>query len=152
MSALRPKLTALFAVLALGACAASARAEIDPTAISVIPFDKLKFNTAPNGAQTATVFGDSRKPGLYGLIFKFPPHLTTRPHSHPNDRYITVLSGTWWINTGAKYNADTMVPMKPGAIITDLAGQIHYDGTKDEPTMIYIVGMGPAPTVDREEK
>ena len=56
------------------------------------------------------------------------------------------------INTGAKYNPDTMVPMKPGSFIIHHAGEIHYDGTKDDPAMIYIVGMGPAPSIDREEK
>jgi quercetin dioxygenase-like cupin family protein len=89
---------------------------------------------------------------MYGMVIKWPPHTGSRPHSHPNARYITVLSGTWWVNTGAKYSPETMVPMKPGAFIVHTAGEIHYDGTKDEPAMIYIVGMGPAPIVDREQK
>jgi quercetin dioxygenase-like cupin family protein len=143
---------ALAAALGLAAAAPqSARAEIDPKSITIVPVDKLEFKGLPDGAQIATVFGDSTKPGLYGILIKWPPHTSSRPHSHPNDRYVTVLSGTWWINTGAKYNADTMMPMKPGAFVIHHAGEIHYDGTKDEPALIYIVGMGPAPSIPRED-
>ena len=129
----------------------TAKAEIDPKAITIVPFDKLDFKGPAGGAQIATVFGDATKPGMYGIVIKWPPHTFSRPHSHPNDRYVTVLSGTWWINTGAKFNSDTMMPMKPGAFVIHHAGEIHYDGTKDEPAMIYIVGMGPAPSIPRED-
>ena len=140
------------AVLSLAVLApVRARAEIDPKSITIIPFDKLNFPGDPTKVQIATVFGDSTKPGLYGIVIKWPPHNNSRPHSHPNDRYVTVLSGTWWINTGAKYDPDHMVPMKPGSFIIHHAGEIHYDGTKDEPAMIYIVGMGPAPQIPRED-
>jgi quercetin dioxygenase-like cupin family protein len=139
------------AMLVPAALAPAAHAEIDPKSITIVPFDKLNFPGDPTKPQIATVFGDSTKPGLYGIVIKWPPHANSRPHSHPNDRYITVLSGTWWINTGTKYNPDTMVPMKPGSFIIHHAGEVHYDGTKDEPAMIYIVGMGPAPSIPRED-
>lgn len=157
MPTFRSGLCAAFAVaaLTLGASAltpAPARADLDPKALQVIPFDKLEFKGKEGSPQTATLFGDASKPGMYGIVIKWPPHSGSRPHSHPNARYITVLSGTWWVNTGAKYSPETMVPMKPGAFIVHTANEIHYDGTKDEPAMIYIVGMGPAPIVDREQK
>lgn len=129
-----------------------ARAEIDPKSITIVPFDQLKFTGDPSKPQVANVFGDPAKPGLYGIVIKWPPHTNSRPHSHPNERYITVLSGTWWIDTGPKFRPEAMVPMKPGSFIIHHANEIHYDGAKDEPAMIYIVGMGPAPTIDREQK
>jgi quercetin dioxygenase-like cupin family protein len=153
MSSIRSRLAMLLVVLAATfGVAAGAHAELDPKALAVLPFDKLEFKGKPGAPQTATLFGDPSKAGMYGIVIKWPPHSGSRPHSHPNARYITVLSGTWWVNTGAKYSPDTMVPMKPGAFIIHYPDQIHYDGAKDEPAMIYIVGMGPAPVVDREEK
>ena len=154
--ALRSWLCGALAVTAIalgaaGAASAPARAEIDPKSIAIVPFDKLDFKGQATGVQIASVFGDSNKPELYGIVIKWPPHTHSRPHSHPNERYITVLSGTWWINTGAKFDPDGMIPMKPGSFIIHHAGEIHYDGTKDEPAMIYIVGMGPAPSIDRED-
>lgn len=157
MAAMRSRLCGVLALAAVALGAASvaplqARAEIDPKSITIVPFDKLKFTGDPSKPQIANVFGDPNKPELYGIVIKWPPHTNSRPHSHPNDRYITVLSGVWWINTGARFSPDTMVPMKPGSFIIHHAGEIHYDGAKDEPAMIYIVGMGPAPSIDREQK
>ena len=66
------------------------------------------------------------------------------PHSHPNDRYITVLSGTWWVGTGANYDPAGMVPMKTGTYVVHHANEMHYDGAKNEDCTLLIVGMGPA--------
>ena len=44
---------------------------------------------------TSVLFGDPSKPGLYGVMTKWlAGNHFSRPHVHPNDRYITVLSGT----------------------------------------------------------
>jgi len=148
------KLCALCAVLgAVLTAATGAQAGIDPSRISVIPFDQLKFEGRPGHAQTAVLFGDPDKEGSwYGEVIKWPPHTNSRPHSHLHDRYVMVLSGTWWISSDAKFSLDTMTPVKPGTVVTDLAGQIHYDGAKDEEAVIYIVGMGTQKGFDREEK
>ena len=138
------RLAALLVALASGLGAASvSRAAIDPTMITIVPMDKLDFKGKPGQSQTAIVFGDPDKPGLYGIVVKWPPHTGSHPHTHPYDRYVWVISGTWWVNSGTDYNPDTMVPVKPGAFVTDLANQYHYDGAKDEEAVIYIVGMGP---------
>lgn len=157
MAAMRSRLCGALALaaIALGAASivpAQARAELDPKSITIVPFDKLKFTGDPTKPQIANVFGDPNKPELYGIVIKWPPHTNSRPHSHPNDRYITVLSGTWWIDTGPKFRPEAMVPMKPGSFVIHRANEIHYDGAKDEPAMIYIVGMGPAPSIPREQK
>ncbi len=138
------KLAAILVALTAGLSAATlARAAIDPSMVSLVPMDKLDFKGKPGGPQQASVFGDPDKPGLYGIVIKWPPHTGSRPHTHPYDRYVWVLSGTWWVNSGTNYSPDTMVPVKPGTFVTDLANQYHYDGAKDEPAVIYIVGMGP---------
>jgi quercetin dioxygenase-like cupin family protein len=154
MQSLRAKLamTALVLTASLGLGAATARADLNPKALEIVPFDKLEFKGKPGGTQTAIIYGDPEKPGPYGIVIKWVPHTNSRPHSHPNDRFITVLSGTWWVNTGTHYSPDTMVPVKPGSFVIHHKNEVHYDGAKDEPAMIYITGMGPAPVVDREEK
>ncbi len=152
--ALLVALTAMFSLTPIARASISdiARADLDAKAIGIAPFDKLQFEGKPGRAQSAVVFGDPDGDGLYGIIIKWPPHSGSRPHIHLHDRYITVLSGTWWVGTGAKYNADAMSPVKAGSIVTHYAGQIHYDGAKNEPAMIYIVGMGPQTSFNREEK
>jgi len=70
----------------------------------------------------------------------------------PNDRYITVLSGTWWVGSGTKFDPDATVAMPAGSYVVDLAKQPHYDGAKDEAAIIEIVGEGPATITPAEEK
>ena len=38
--------------------------------------------------------------GPYALRGQWLAHQMSRPHTHPNARYITVVSGTWWVGTG----------------------------------------------------
>jgi len=127
-------------------------ADIDPTAVTYKHPDQIVWNGNPTGTQVATILGDQSKPGLYIIRIKWAPHTNSRPHFHENDRYITVLSGTWWVGTGMKYDPDSMVPMPAGSFVTDLAKQAHYDGAKDEPCVIEIVGQGPVTTTPAEAK
>src|SRR5262245_7486015 len=76
-------------------------AELDPKAISVQLPKEIKW-VRNGGAESAVLIGDPSKPGLYVVLQKWLPHNNSRPHFHPNDRFITVISGTWWVNTGPK--------------------------------------------------
>lgn len=123
----------------------SARAiDLDSTAVTYKLPNQITWTGDPSVAETAVLQGDPTKPGLYIELVKWHPHHMSHPHFHPNDRYITVLSGTWWVGTGTKYDPDHTVPMPPGSYVTDLAKGIHYDGAKDEDAVIEIVGEGPA--------
>ncbi len=77
------------------------------------------------------------------MLVKWMPHHFSQPHLHPNDRYVTVLSGTWWVSSSGTYDPDKTVPMPAGSFVTDLAKQVHWDGAKDEPVILEIVGEGP---------
>ncbi|MGD0964774.1 MAG: cupin domain-containing protein [Candidatus Acidiferrales bacterium] len=149
-----------FGLVALGMATAaplgSARAprpDLDPAALKYTLPDQIKWVEAPNGgAATAVLVGDPSKPGLYIVLTKWHAHHNSRPHFHPNDRYITVLSGTWWVNTGTNYDLDHMVPMPAGSYVVHYGGQVHYDGAKDGDAVLEIVGMGPATSTSAEKK
>ena len=128
-------------------------ADLDPKAIAIqLPKD-IKWVSNPNaGAETAVLLGDPSKPGLYVILQKWLPHHNSRPHFHPNDRYVTVLSGTWWVNTGPKYDPASFKPVPAGSFVIHYAKEIHYDGAKDQPCVLQIVGMGPATNTPAEEK
>jgi hypothetical protein len=107
--------------------------------------DQIEWKGRPGSAsQTAILFGDPSKPGLYVQLLKRGPNDWSQPHSHPNDRFITVLSGTMLIGTGAKFDPKNTVPLGPGSFVKDIANQMHYDGTGPEGMTIEIVGMGPS--------
>jgi hypothetical protein len=145
---------ALAAVLVVGIGAWSghvAAGDLDPKAITIqLPKD-IKW-TKGNGSEQAVLVGDPSKPGLYVVLTKWLPHNNSRPHFHPNDRYITVLSGTWWVNTGAKYDPAGFKPVPAGGFVVHTGKEIHYDGAKDEECILLITGMGPATGVAAEQK
>src|SRR5262245_22478520 len=88
----------------------------------------------------------SEQPGLYGVMTKWLAgnHFSC-PTFHPNDRYITVLSGTWWVGSGPDFDPDkSSVPMPAGSVVTHYAKQVHWDGAKDTYAVLLIVGEGPA--------
>ncbi len=126
--------------------------DLDPKVLSYKMPDQLKWNETKSGALEAVLVGDPSKAGLYVILVKWRPHRMSRPHFHPNDRFATVISGTWWVGTGPKYNPDGTTPLPPGSFATHYGKQIHYDGAKDQEVVIEIVGQGPETATDAEQK
>jgi hypothetical protein len=124
---------------------------LDPAAIKIHLPDQIHWVDSPDGKSLAVLQGDPNKPGWYIALLKWHAHHNSRPHYHPNDRYITVLSGTWWVNTGSKYDPDHMIPLPVGTFVVHPAKTIHYDGAKDGDTVLEVVGQGPAPSIDAED-
>ena len=104
------------------------------------------------GLKSAVLYGDPSQPGLYIMLVKWTPGHMSHPHFHPNDRYITVLSGTWWVGTGSKFDPESTVPLPAGTFVTHFGKQIHYDGAKDVEAVLQIVGEGPATATPAEKK
>ena len=142
-------LTLIVGLEALGS--ARAGADLNVKAITIQLPAEIKWNKG-RGSERATLVGDSSKPGLYVVQQKWLSHNKGRPRFHPNDRFINVISGTWWVNTGAKYDLDGMKPVPAGSFVTHFGKEIHYDGAKDEECILEIVGMGPATSTAAEEK
>jgi hypothetical protein len=76
----------------------------------------------------------------------------SRPHFHPNDRYIVVLQGTWWVGSGPKFDPANTTAMPAGSFVTHFGKQVHWDGAKDEDAVLLIMGAGPATSTAAEEK
>ena len=80
--------------------------------------------------ESALLFGDPSKAGPYVVRLKWLPGNMSRPHFHPNDRFFVVLSGTWWVGTGEKFDPDITVPMPAGSYVVHYGGKVHFDGAK----------------------
>ena len=90
------------------------------------------------------LFGDPSKPGMYVMRLKWLPGGMSRPHFHPHDRFFTVISGTWWVGTGEKFDPESTLPVPAGSYVIHYANKIHYDGAKGEECVIQVSGIGPA--------
>ena len=98
------------------------------------------------GLQVAVVSGNPSKPGPYTVRVKFSPGAMSRPHWHPETRYITVLKGTWWVGAGERFDPDSTVPVPAGSFVTHFSHEVHYDGARDEEVIVQISGIGPSAT------
>jgi quercetin dioxygenase-like cupin family protein len=130
---------------------ARAIGDLNPKAIRIMRPADIKWTKSATSEQ-AVLYGDPSKPGYYVVLQKWLPHNNSRPHKHPNDRYITVLSGTWWVQTGAKYDPAGFTPVPAGSFVVHAANEIHYDGARDEPCVLQIAGMGPDTNTPAEAK
>ena len=111
-----------------------------------VEFDKLAWRPTEGntlGVETAVVEGDPSKPGYYLTINHFPPGVMSRPHYHPDERYIIVLRGTWYTDEGDVFRPNQTVPLKPGDFMRHPKDGPHYDGALDEDTWVAISGYGP---------
>jgi quercetin dioxygenase-like cupin family protein len=111
-----------------------------------VPFDKLTWRPTEGnklGVETAIVEGDPSKPGYYLTINHFPPGVMSRPHYHPDERYVVVLRGTWYTDEGEVFRPKETIPLKPGDFMRHPKDGPHYDGALDEDTWVAISGYGP---------
>jgi quercetin dioxygenase-like cupin family protein len=111
-----------------------------------VEFDKLMWRPTEGntlGVETAVVEGDPSKPGFYLTINHFPAGVMSRPHYHPDERYIIVLRGTWYTDEGEVFRPNQTVALKPGDFMRHPKGGPHYDGALDEDTWVAISGYGP---------
>jgi quercetin dioxygenase-like cupin family protein len=119
---------------------------LNPSAVTYIAPEQFKWRDPFHKSPTNQVvlYGDPSKEGPYMVINRFSPGAFSRPHFHPNDRFITVLKGTWWVGSGSKFDTNNTLPMRAGTFVTHFGKGIHYDGAKDEEVMVLITGIGPA--------
>ncbi len=128
-------------------------ADLNPAAIAYTLPDKIEWKQTSPGSQQAILVGDPSKPGLYVVMNKWlAGNNMSRPHFHPNDRFIQVLKGTWWMGTGTTFDPASTVPVPAGTFVTHFAKQVHYDGSKDEECVLLIVGEGPATSTRVEQR
>jgi quercetin dioxygenase-like cupin family protein len=129
-------------------------AELNPAAVTVKIPDQLKWRdpTDKSDVNQAVVFGDPTKPGFYVVMNRYKAGAFSRPHFHPNDGFVTVLKGTLWVGTGAKFDVNNTVPMPAGTVMQHTGKQIHFQGAKDAEALILVTGEGPATATPAEEK
>lgn len=111
-----------------------------------VEFDKLNWRPTEGntlGVETAVVEGDPSKPGYYLTINHFPAGVMSRPHFHPDERYVIVLRGTWHTDEGSVFRPKDTLPLKPGDFMRHPKEGPHYDGALNEDTWVAISGYGP---------
>ena len=95
------------------------------------------------GIEQANLVGDPSKPGPYTIRLKFLAGYKLAPHTHPDYREVTILSGTWYTGYGEKFDAAKLKALPAGSFYTEPASLPHFVEVR-EPVMIQVSGTGPS--------
>lgn len=96
----------------------------------------------PAGAKLAVLEGDPFKPGPFTMRLKMPAGYKIQPHWHPTVEHVTVVSGSFHIGMGDKFDETGGVEMTPGTF-GFLAPKMHHFAWATEETVIQLHGSGP---------
>lgn len=108
--------------------------------------DELEWTVGGNGVGRAVIAGDSTLPGMYAYRVRFPEGLRIEPHYHPDDRIVTVISGTLHMGYGARFDESTMKALPEGSLWTEPGDQPHFVWARDGEVVIQVIGNGPSAT------
>ena len=105
------------------------------------------------GSQTAVLYGDPAKPGVYVQRTKFPAGTKVMPHWHPDEwRTAVVLSGTLYFGVGEQWDESKLKAYPTGTFYSEPPKTPHYVWAKDGEVIIQTTGMGPTGTTPIPQK
>jgi quercetin dioxygenase-like cupin family protein len=96
----------------------------------------------PLGAKFAVLEGDPAKEGPFVMRVRMPDGYRIPPHWHPKVERITVISGSFNLGMGEKFDQSATREMAAGTFGFWPAGMRHFVWTKGE-TVIQLHGIGP---------
>jgi ChrR Cupin-like domain len=146
--------TASFAILVLLAAGLPAvqDPETEPTpktkppAHALLNESEIQWGDAPAslppGAKMAVLQGDPSKGGVYTVRLKAKDGYKIPPHWHPTRENITVISGTFYVGMGDRFDESKATALAAGGFGSMPAQMHHFAGFKGD-TEVQIHGVGP---------
>lgn len=139
----RPVAVLLSALVAVTAVSAESH-----TPQPILP-ESLTWLSPPGNAlvRVAWVIGGETETGSYAFRVMLAKDGRIPPHTHPDTRYSTVLSGTLYVGFGNKVDESKMVAVPAGGMYVAPADMPHYLWAKDGDVIYQEAGFGPTATV-----
>jgi quercetin dioxygenase-like cupin family protein len=108
--------------------------------------DQIKWQDAPAalpaGAKIAILEGDPAKEGFFTMRLSMPDGYKIPPHTHPKIEHVTVISGTFNLGMGEKFDQNATQELPAGTFGFWPAGMKHFAWAKGA-TVIQAHGVGP---------
>lgn len=128
------------AVMSLGAMTWESQRKKEVVGITA---EQVRWTTPPyytDGRQRAQLFGDSNQGGAWVDRVKIPAGKRVLAHTHPQDEFVTVIEGTWYLGEGERFDPTKLKGYPAGSFIVIPAGTPHYVATNDGPVIIQLSG------------
>ena len=112
---------------------------------SILPedVDWKPFAAFPPSARLAVVVGDPAGTGMYTTRVKVPSGVKLMPHTHPEDRIYTVISGVFYIGQGEQFDSEKLEAHPPGAVVVLPGGTPHFHWARSGEYVTQISAIGP---------
>lgn len=120
-----------------------ARGDLEPM-INVFP-DNLRWanpGSIPRAIELAVVYGDPSRPGPYVFRARMPAGTRLPAHRHPDERWVTVLQGTYRSAVGERLDVDAATEYPPGSFYVTAADAPHYSYAVTD-VIVQEQGVGP---------
>ena len=101
------------------------------------------FAAFPPSARLAILVGQPLEEGPYTIRVKLPGGVKLMPHSHPEDRVYTVISGIFYIGLGDKFDAEKLQAYAPGSVIVLPGNTSHFHWAKSGEYITQVTAIGP---------
>ena len=96
----------------------------------------------PKGAKVALLEGNPMQEGPFTMRLQLPDGFKIPPHWHPSVEHVTVLSGTFNLGMGEKFDTSSGRALSAGSFAFMPPGMKHFVWTTGE-TVVQVHGVGP---------
>jgi hypothetical protein len=114
--------------------------------MGIYPTAEIKWKdgppSLPPGAKLVVLEGDPAKEGFFTMRLWLPDGFKIPPHWHPKVEHVTVISGTFNLGMGEKFDQTGAREMPAGTFGYWAAGMRHFVWVKGD-TIIQLHGVGP---------
>jgi len=118
----------------------------EPRTFALTPSEMSWISQGPlagPGMEQLNLVGNPLRPGPYTLRLKFPKGLRIAPHTHPDSREVTILSGVFATGYGDAFDSAKLKVLPAGSFYTEPANVPHYIEIEED-TILQVSGTGPS--------
>jgi hypothetical protein len=117
-----------------------------PGVVALTP-EEMKWQSqgalAAPGLEQANLVGDPARSGPYTIRLRFPKGYRILPHTHPDARDVTILSGIFATGYGERFEPANLKVLPAGSFYTEPANMPHYIYIKED-VILQVSGTGPS--------
>jgi len=141
-----PRILCLAAVVMSPAGGAAAQHGLPISAFADILSENVAwqpFPAFPPEARLSVLVGEPAKQGPYVVRVKVPAGVKLQPHTHPEDRVYTIISGVFYIGLGTSFDASKLKAYAPGSVIILPHDTPHFHWAQSGEYVSQVAGNGP---------
>ena len=105
--------------------------------------DWRPFAAFPPAVRLAVLVGEPAQPGPYTIRVKVAAGGRLMPHRHPEDRLYTVISGTFYIGLGERFDFAALRAFPTGSVVALPGDTPHFHCALSGEYVTQVTAIGP---------